>query len=77
MSASFICENPCNLPITRPFLRRSPGARFTFPAQPAITLLIRADSPASISGDDVTGFHVNRIGGLSSKIKICRTSPLQ
>jgi predicted alpha-1,2-mannosidase len=42
---------------------RTGFARFTFPAQSAATLLIRADSSVIISDKEVTGFHVNRIGG--------------
>jgi predicted alpha-1,2-mannosidase len=42
---------------------RTGFARFTFPSQSAATLLIRADSSVTISGKEVTGFHVNRIGG--------------
>ena len=42
---------------------RTGFARFAFPVQSAATLLIRADSFVSISGNEVTGFHVNKIGG--------------
>jgi predicted alpha-1,2-mannosidase len=42
---------------------RSGMARFHFPQGTPATLLIRADSSISISGNEVTGFHVNHIGG--------------
>jgi len=42
---------------------RTGMARFTFPAQSAATLLIRADSSISISNNEVTGFHVGKILG--------------
>ncbi len=42
---------------------RTGMARFAFPPQPAATLLIRADSSVSISGKEVTGSHVGKIGG--------------
>jgi len=42
---------------------RTGFARFTFPAQSAATLLIRADSSVTVSDKEVTGFHVNKIGG--------------
>ncbi|HEV2695215.1 MAG TPA: GH92 family glycosyl hydrolase [Verrucomicrobiae bacterium] len=41
---------------------RTGFARFTFPAQSAATVLIRADSSVTINGKEVTGFHINRIG---------------
>jgi predicted alpha-1,2-mannosidase len=42
---------------------RTGMARFTYPAQSPATLLIRADSSISVSGNDVTGFHIGKIGG--------------
>ena len=42
---------------------RTGMARFTFPAPSAATLLIRADSSISIAGNEVTGYHVGKIGG--------------
>ena len=42
---------------------RTGMARFTYPAQSPATLLIRADSSISVSGNEVTGYHVNKIGG--------------
>jgi len=42
---------------------RTGMARFTFPAPPVATLLVRADSSISIAGNEVTGYHVGKIGG--------------
>ncbi|HWD93453.1 MAG TPA: GH92 family glycosyl hydrolase [Verrucomicrobiae bacterium] len=42
---------------------RTGMARFVFPSASAATLLIRADSSISISNNEVTGFHVGKIGG--------------
>jgi predicted alpha-1,2-mannosidase len=42
---------------------RTGMARFTFPKSSAATLLIRADSSVSIIGNEVSGFHVGKIGG--------------
>jgi predicted alpha-1,2-mannosidase len=42
---------------------RTGFARFTFPAQSAATLLIRADSSVTIGKNEVSGFHINKIGG--------------
>jgi predicted alpha-1,2-mannosidase len=42
---------------------RTGMARFTFPVQSTATLLVRADSSISISNNEVTGFHIGKIGG--------------
>ena len=42
---------------------RTGFARFTYPTQSGATLLIRADSSISTGSDEVTGFHVGKIGG--------------
>jgi len=42
---------------------RTGMARFSFPQGSAATLLIRADGSISISNNEVTGFHVGKIGG--------------
>jgi predicted alpha-1,2-mannosidase len=41
---------------------RTGMARFTFPTKTPGKLLIRADSSISISGNEVAGFHANKIG---------------
>jgi predicted alpha-1,2-mannosidase len=41
---------------------RTGMARFTFPVKTPGKLLIRTDSSISIAGNEVTGFHVNKIG---------------
>lgn len=40
---------------------RTGMARFTFPAQSAATLLIRADSSISIGSNEVSGFHATKV----------------
>jgi predicted alpha-1,2-mannosidase len=42
---------------------RTGMARFTFPQSTTAGLLIRADSSISIAGNEVTGFHIGKIGG--------------
>ncbi|HEV3271641.1 MAG TPA: GH92 family glycosyl hydrolase [Candidatus Methylacidiphilales bacterium] len=42
---------------------RTGMARFTFPAQSTVALLIRPDGSVSINGNEVTGSHVGKIAG--------------
>ena len=47
---------------------RSGMARFTYRGATTATLLIRADSSISISGNELSGFHVNKIGGGGNRL---------